>query len=185
MQCNFDITNNEEVVDSLIKGDEATFALIYKSYFTPLRNYAASILADREAAYEIVQNLFVSLWENRKKLDRTRSLRNYLLRGTHNNSLRYLKTHMLHQLHCEQIKQETSEEEEPENRMDRDEPADPEVRLSNLLNELPERSKQVVIMSHIENKKSADIAEELGISPRTVETILYQAMKKLRGKAKN
>ena len=86
--------------------------MVYKSYFTSLRNYATTILSDQEAAYEIVQNLFVTLWENRKKLDREKSLRNYLLRGTHNNSLRYLKTHSLHQLHHEQIKQETSEEEE-------------------------------------------------------------------------
>lgn len=183
MQHNFDITNNEEIVDALIKGDEATFATVYKSYFTPLINYAASIVTDQEAAYEIVQNLFVTLWENRKKLDREKSLRNYLLRGTHNNSLRYLKTHTLHQLHHEQIKQETSEEEQ-ENIIDREEPTDPETQLTSILNELPARSKQVIIMSHIENKKSTEIAQELGISVRTVETILYQAMKKLREKAK-
>ena len=59
-----------------------------------------------------------------------------------------------------------------------------EQQLSALLNELPERSRQVMIMSHIENRKSADIARKLGISVRTVETILYQAMKKLRGKIK-
>ena len=171
MQHNFDITNNGEIVDALIKGDEATFAMVYKSYFISLRNYATSILSDQEAAYEIVQNLFVTLWENRKKLDREKSLRNYLLRGTHNNSLRYLKTHSLHQLHHEQI-------------INHDPPTDPETQLANILNELPERSKQVVIMSHIENKKSTQIAKELGISVRTVETILYQAMKKLRAKAK-
>ena len=183
MQHNFDITNNEEIVDALIKGDEATFATVYKSYFTPLINYATSIVTDQETAYEIVQNLFVTLWENRKKLDREKSLRNYLLRGTHNNSLRYLKAHTLHQLHHEQIKQETSEEEQ-ENIINREETADPETRLAIILNELPERSRQVVIMSHIENKKSAEIAKELGISIRTVEAILYQAMKKLREKAK-
>ena len=183
MQHNFDITNNGKIVDALIKGDEATFAMVYKSYFISLRNYATSILSDQEAAYEIVQNLFGTLWENRKKLDREKSLRNYLLRGTHNNSLRYLKTHSLHQLHHEQIKQETSEEEQ-ENIINHDPPMDPETQLANILNELPERSKQVVIMSHIENKKSTQIAKELGISVRTVETILYQAMKKLRAKAK-
>ena len=44
---------------------------------------------------------------------------------------------------------------------------------------------KLVIMSHIENKKSTQIAKELGISARTVETILYQAISaKLRAKAK-
>ena len=75
-------------------------------------------------------------------------------------------------------------EEEQENIINHDPPTDPETQLANILNELPERSKQVVIMSHIENKKSTQIAKELGISVRTVETILYQAMKKLRAKAK-
>lgn len=71
MQHNFDITNNGEIVDALIKGDEATFAMVYKSYFISLRNYATSILSDQEAAYEIVQNLFVTLWENRGNQDCT------------------------------------------------------------------------------------------------------------------
>ena len=53
MQHNFDITNNGKIVDALIKGDEATFAMVYKSYFISLRNYATSILSDQEAAYEV------------------------------------------------------------------------------------------------------------------------------------
>ena len=183
MQHNFDITNNGEIVDALIKGDEATFAMVYKSYFTSLRNYATTILSDQEAAYEIVQNLFVTLWENRKNLDREKSLRNYLLRSTHNNSLRYLKTRFLHLQHQENLKRKKSEEEQ-ENVIRAEEGPEPEQQLSALLNELPERSRQVMIMSHIENRKSADIARKLGISVRTVETILYQAMKKLRGKIK-
>lgn len=170
-------------LDALIKGEETAFEEIYKSYFTPLRNYSASIVGDSDAAYEIIQNIFVALWENRKNLDREKSLRNYLLRSTHNNSLRYLKTQSLHLQHQENLKQEKSEEEQ-ENVIRHEEHPDPEQQLSALLNELPERSRQVVIMSHIENKKSADIALELGISVRTVETILYQAMKKLRGKIK-
>lgn len=184
MQSNFDITtNNEEIVKALMKGDEVIFAMIYKAYFISLRNYAISILSDQEAANEIVQNLFVSLWINRKKLDKEKSLRNYLLRGTHNNSLRYLSTHSLHQQHHERIKQERKEEEN-ENVIQYEETTDPETQLATILDELPERSKQVVIMSHIENKKSSEIARQLGISVRTTETILYQAMKKLREKAK-
>ncbi len=171
------------LLDALIKGEEAAFEKIYKSYFALLRNYSASIVGDSDMAYEIIQNIFVALWENRKNLDREKSLRNYLLRSAHNNSLRYLKTQSLHLQHQENLKKEKSEEEQ-ENVIQHEEYPDPEQQLAALLNELPERSRQVVLMSHIENKKSADIARELGISVRTVETILYQAMKKLRGKIK-
>lgn len=181
MQHKVNITNNREVVEALIRGDETTFATVYKSYFTSLKSYASSIVMDQEAAYEIVQELFVALWENRKKLDREKSLRNYLLRATHNNSLRYLRRDALHQRHHERIKQETNEMEES---LTGEEISDPESRVTALLEELPERSRQVVIMHYLENKKSGEIAEQLKISVRTVETILYQSMKKLRGKVK-
>ena len=165
--------SDQSLLDALIKGEETAFEKIYKSYFALLQNYSASIVGDSEAALEIIQNIFVALWENRKNLDREKSLRNYLLRSTHNNYLQ----------HQENLKRKKSEEEQ-ENVIRAEEGPEPEQQLSALLNELPERSRQVMIMSHIENRKSADIARKLGISVRTVETILYQAMKKLRGKIK-
>ena len=173
---------DQSLLDALIKGEETAFEKIYKSYFA-LQNYSTSIVGDSEVALEIIQNIFVALWENRKNLDREKSLRNYLLRSTHNNSLRYLKTRFVHLQHQENLKRKKSEEEQ-ENVIREEEEPEPEQQLSALLNELPERSRQVMIMSHIENRKSADIARKLGISVRTVETILYQAMKKLRGKIK-
>ena len=166
--------SDQSLLDALIKGEETAFEKIYKSYFALLQNYSASIVGDSEAALEIIQNIFVALWENRKNLDREKSL---------NNSLRYLKTRFLHLQHQENLKRKKSEEEQ-ENVIRAEEGPEPEQQLSALLNELPERSRQVMIMSHIENRKSADIARKLGISVRTVETILYQAMKKLRGKIK-
>ena len=167
--------SDQSLLDALIKGEETAFEKIYKSYFALLQNYSASIVGDSEAALEIIQNIFVALWENRKNLDREKS--------PHNNSLRYLKTRFLHLQHQENLKRKKSEEEQ-ENVIRAEEGPEPEQQLSALLNELPERSRQVMIMSHIENRKSADIARKLGISVRTVETILYQAMKKLRGKIK-
>jgi len=145
--------------------------------------FAYSYLRDKAEAEDVVMESMIALWENRKNLDREKSLRNYLLRSTHNNSLRYLKTRFLHLQHQENLKRKKSEEEQ-ENVIRAEEGPEPEQQLSALLNELPERSRQVMIMSHIENRKSADIARKLGISVRTVETILYQAMKKLRGKIK-
>ena len=96
--------SDQSLLDALIKGEETAFEKIYKSYFALLQNYSASIVGDSEAALEIIQNIFVALWENRKNLDREKSLRNYLLRSTHNNSLRYLKTRFLHLQHQENLK---------------------------------------------------------------------------------
>ena len=58
-------------------------------------------------------------------------------------------------------------------------------KVTALLDKLPPRSRQVTFMSRIEGKKNRDIATNLDISVRTVETILYQSMKKLRGLVKD
>ena len=138
---------DQSLLDALIKGEEAAFEKIYKSYFALLRNYSASIVGDSDAAYEIIQNIFVALWENRKNLDREKSLRNYLLRSAHNNSLRYLKTQSLHLQHQENLKKEKSEEEQ-ENVIRHEEYPDPEQQLSALLNELPDRCRQIFKSPH-------------------------------------
>ena len=62
--------SDQSLLDALIKGEETAFEKIYKSYFALLQNYSASIVGDSEAALEIIQNIFVALWENRKNLDR-------------------------------------------------------------------------------------------------------------------
>ena len=56
--------SDQSLLDALIKGEETAFEKIYKSYFALLQNYSASIVGDSEAALEIIQNIFVALWEN-------------------------------------------------------------------------------------------------------------------------
>lgn len=73
------------------KGDSTAFEAVYKAYSGLLRTYATNILQDTDAAYEVVQDAFWAIWLNRKSLDDTKSLRNYLLRAVHNNSLRLIK----------------------------------------------------------------------------------------------
>lgn len=177
----WDKTDQQLLID-LIKGDESSFEEIYKRYFTNLCNYSFSIVGDLEVASDLVQNVYVSLWEKRKHLCADKSVRNYLLKCTHNNSLRHLKTASLHQKHQELIKQEKQNEVLIQStELER---IDYEQQVFELLNKLPKRGRQVTIMSHIDQKKSADIANELNISVRTVSTILYQSMKKLKELAK-
>ena len=60
----------------------------------------------------------------------------------------------------------------------------PPPELAPAISRLPEQSRKVLMMSYWENKKNATIATELSISVRTVETILYKVVKKLRGEIK-
>lgn len=171
-----ELRNNSGVVKALKEGDQSAFELVYKAYCCPLRAYALKILQDEEAAREVVQDTFMSVWLNRKMLDENKSFHCYLLRAVHNNSLRLLQ--------LEEARRAREDRAMWELRWADGEPSEPVGRLKRLVHSiegLPEQSRKVLRMSYWEEKKNAAIAEELSISIRTVETILYKAKKRLKG----
>ena len=159
MAYTFDISDNRRIVEALKTGDEETFKEVYTAFCAPLRHYATTILQNEQAAYEVVQDVFTAVWLNRKRLDAAKPLRNYLLRAVHNNSLRLLKYDEARR------RREISAAAELHGGWDQEKEVPP-------------------LMSYWENKKNAAIATEHSISVRTVETILYKVVKKLRGEIK-
>lgn len=173
------VSDNYGLVKALKAGDEPAFKALYLTYSPPLRKYANTILRDEEAAYEVVQDTFVAVWINRKKLDENKPIRNYLLRAVHNNALRLLKYNMARKVREEKVMTEFF------NVCDEGEALTESIEaLTGVLARLPGQSRKVLMMSFWEGKKNADIAKELSISVRTVETILYMVIKKLRGEMK-
>lgn len=175
----FDISDNRRIVEALKAGDEEAFKEVYTLFSAPLRSYARTILQNDESAYEVVQDLFTAVWLNRKKLDPSKPLRNYLLRAVHNNALRLLKSDEARR------RRETQAADEIHGGWEQDVPPPLYAKeLAPAISRLPEQSRKVLLMSYWENKKNATIATELSISVRTVETILYKVVKRLRGEIK-
>ena len=175
----FELSDNNRVVRGLKRGDQQTFEAVYKAYSNSLRIYATNILQDAEAAYEVVQDTFMAVWMNRKTLDETKSFRNYLLRAVHNNSLKLIKTE-----EARKAREERAMEEQKQDWEETSKSARGVEVLIPAIERLPEQSRRVLQMSYWEEKKNSIIAEELSISIRTVETILYKVKKKLRGEIK-
>lgn len=176
----FDISDNESTVKALKAGNEAAFEAVYIKYSRPLRVYAGAILKDDELAFEVVQEVFVAVWEKRGGLDEGKPLRHYLLRAVHNNALRMLKTEETRRRREEEAERERLEEGKREAEEGTEERERRAEEVNRAVERLPEQSRRVVRMSFWEKKKNGDIARELSISPRTVETILYKAKRKLR-----
>ena len=176
MAYTFDISDNRRIVEALKTGDEETFKEVYTAFCAPLRHYATTILQNEQAAYEVVQDVFTAVWLNRKRLDAAKPLRNYLLRAVHNNSCACSST----------TRPAAAAKSAPPPNCTADgtrrKRFPPE--LAPAISRLPEQSRKVLLMSYWENKKNAAIATELSISVRTVETILYKVVKKLRGEIK-
>lgn len=172
-------SDNRQVIKALKRGDLSAFERIYKTYSSALHSYALRVLQDSDAAHEVVQDTFVAVWTHRKTLDEGKPLRNYLLRAVHNNALRMKQREEARKTYEELAQQEIYTQWQ-------DEPAYAQEAewLIPAIERLPSQSRRVLQMSYWEEKKSAVIAQELSISVRTVETILYKVKKKLRGEYK-
>jgi RNA polymerase sigma-70 factor, ECF subfamily len=87
---------DETYLDLLRTGNEDSVKIIFDRYYDVLCLYAESIIRDHGAAEEIVEDLFIHLWNNCKTVFIKSSVKNYLFRSIHNNCLTYLgiqKTH--------------------------------------------------------------------------------------------
>ena len=83
--------SDSTVINLLRQGSEKVFESIFKDYFKSLHAYAYTFLKDDELAEEVVQNVFCRIWEKRENLKTDGSLKAYLYRAVHNESLNYLK----------------------------------------------------------------------------------------------
>lgn len=176
-----EICDEEKLVSAVRNGDEDAFETMYTRYAPALMRYSAMILKDEDAAYETVQDTFVSVWMNRRRLNPQKSIRNYLLRAVHNNSLRAIRKETARHLRERQSMNSDTVTYQPH---EYENPGYDTESLIPAVEKLPEQSRKIFRMSYWENMKSMDIASELSISVRTVESTLYKTRKKLREELK-
>jgi RNA polymerase sigma-70 factor, ECF subfamily len=158
--------------------DDQQFEHLFKTYFKVLHAYSATMLRDEEAAEEIVQQLFLKLWEKREQLTFQTSVKAYLYKCVYHDSLNYLERQKTAERYREYAsKTMNNEAEDSSRRLDL---AQLESRLKEALNELPEQCRTVFQLSRFNDLKYKEIAEQMGLSPKTVENHMGRALKLLR-----
>lgn len=174
---------NHELVRLLQKGNVAAFDSLFAIYSVRLYGFALKYLKNETDAQELVQEVFIKVWENRKSLKSELSFRSYLFTISFNNirkhfnkkatALRYLES-----LHNDAFPQspETLDNEDYESLM---------LRINSLIDEMPPRRREIFIKSKMEGKSSKQIAAELGISSGTVDNHISEAIHQLRSQLKN
>lgn len=166
--------------------EETRFEDIYLSYFSKIKYFAKEYVISEEDAENIVQDVFVELWENKKMLNMHMNLIAYLFTTIKNKCLNHLR----HKLVVQETASKLQEEYTISLRMNLDSleafdnnlfsDQDIEKIISRALDTLSEKCRTIFIMSKIEGKKQKEIAQELNISINTIETQMGIAYKKLR-----
>ena len=169
---------DQTLVQLLQKGDVAAFDSLFEVYSPKLFGFALKYFKNESDAEELVQEVFVKVWENRGALKSDLSFKSYLFTIALNQIRKYFnkKATSLRYLETLQIETESIENQD-----------DYELTLKQiniLIDQMPPRRRQIFTKSKLEGKSSKEIAVELNISPGTVDNQVSEALRYIRGQLK-
>lgn len=172
-----DNTEEEIYFKRMQQGDAKAFEYFFKEYTDLLYAHALGFVKEREPAEDIVQDVFVYFWHNRKKICYTGSIYAYLQRAVRNACINYREHEQVKQRYEQEI---LYTEEGTFNWEEVDDVRKIREKLLESLNRLPERCRQIFMMSCVDGLKYREIACKLNVSENTVKTQVKLAYKKLR-----
>jgi RNA polymerase sigma-70 factor (family 1) len=159
------------------EGDEKAFAALFRHCYDRLLHFCLQYVHVREAAEEIVSDVFVKIWDRRATLEEISNLEVYLFVAVKNQSLNYLEQYSVMRVTpLEDGLAQLTNTLDPERTMEWKEIL---FRMDQEVERLPEQCRRIFKLIKEEGFKYKDVAEILGISPRTVETQLFRAIKRL------
>jgi len=171
-----------EIIGRIRKGDIGQFESLFRSSYISLVRYAKILIKDQDTAEEIVQDLFVRLWQDKEKIIIKSSLNGYLFRSVHNRCLHYIEHNKVVERHIEEVS--NSKSESPENPSDILHYKELQAKIARILDRLPERCGKIFYMSRFEGLKYIEIAKKLSVSVKTVESNMGRALKEFRKELK-
>lgn len=167
--------NDEELIRAINLSDRAAFKKLCERYYDPLYRFLWRKTRNDETAKDLVQELFMNVWNMRASLDKNLSIKAYLYRAANNLAINHLRKKVLKQAHFV---------DNLDNALAGHSDAERELQecLDEALQDLPEAQRTVFMLNRFEGLKYAEIAETLQISIKTVESRMSQTLKHLREK---
>ena len=166
------------MIEGLRRRDKLVFDFIFNYYYSSLCAYSMQYINDREAAEDLVQDFFVSLWIEAPHITINTSLKSYLFAAIKNRCLDFLKHHkVIEKYKAFALFSSENLDNSFENIL-----AESELRhaLEKSLAKLPLRCREIFELSRINGLSNQEISVRLGISKRTVEVQISNSLKILR-----
>ncbi|MFY9150497.1 MAG: RNA polymerase sigma-70 factor [Prolixibacteraceae bacterium] len=173
------INITQELLTRLKSGDMLAFDQIYKQYSHNLFSFVFKILKNEDEADDIVQEVFVKIWESREKLGDYKLLNSYIFTIAYNNSIDLIRKRINSSKYLDHLKNSSVIEITPTT-ISEIEFNELNIQVGKLIANLPERQKHVYLLHREDGLTYTEIAEQLGISKNTVENHMVKALKYLR-----
>jgi RNA polymerase sigma-70 factor (ECF subfamily) len=171
-------TDDDKLASEIRNDSLEAFELLYNRYKKKLYYFSLSYLKNNEEAEETVQMIFISIWEHRKSLDVTRSIKNYIYKSAVNYIYNYLKKKAVRRSYIENELQKPEESINPT--YDQIFYMELEKRINTIISSLPSQQQKIFHLSRFEKLSHEEIAKKLDLSVRTVENQIYKVLKVIR-----
>lgn len=160
--------------------NESVFNQVFEMNSETLRNYLYYQCRDIQQAEDLVQNAFIKLWDNCKKILFGKA--KAFLYATAKNEFYNQAAHQKIVLKYAKEPQRTADKETPEYKIEENEFME---KLQTAIDALPDGQREVFLLNRIDKKSYKEIAEMLGVSQKAVEKRMHKALIKMRGIVKN
>ena len=172
-----------ELVLKLQKGDVEAFDLAYQKYAGKLYGFALRYLKSSDETEELVQSVFLKVWENHRSLRNDASFKSYLFTIAYNEICNTFKRRAyLRKFVGEQLSENTTVSSDTEELIDYHFTKD---QVASIVAKLPERQRTIFQKSREEGKTNKEIAVELGLSSGTVDNYISDSLKFIRNHLKD
>ena len=167
-------------------GNESAFNYFFLKYNKALIGFCLNFLYDKDKSASIAQEAFISLWQNKEKVETINGIKSFLYTAAKSKCLNILRHEKVVTKYKNQALQEKERLLNIEilNAFEFDSLTVKELRktIDKAIEDLPEKTKEVFIKSRFENKKNQEIAMEMDFSIKSVEAHMTKALKILKGK---
>jgi RNA polymerase sigma-70 factor (ECF subfamily) len=177
------VPDDNELVERLQKGDVEAFDLVYEKYSGKIYAFGLKYLRSAPEAEELVQSVFLKVWENYKNLKKESLFKSYLFTIAYNDICKLFRKRNYQQKFVTDTLYTSSHSS-----CETEEGIDYKSVLEQVLyivDKLPDRQRTVLLKSRQEGKSTKEIAGELGLSPGTVDNYISEALKFIRSRLHN
>jgi len=171
------LINDTEIVDRLKKGDKKALTELYNSYWKPLYISSYNLLKDKELCEEIIQDVFIDVWNYRENLQIKISLKSYLYACVRYKVFSEFRKNKIQRVELFEGLNNRFQYATPETKIMHEELV---MQIDAIVKTLPKRCQEVYVLSRDQQLSHKEIAEKLNISTKTVENHITLALKTLR-----
>ncbi len=170
--------SDNELIERMRRGDTGALGILYMRYAPSVSNFAYRFIQVREDVEDITHNIFCTIWENRETLTDIESLKAYLFQMTKNAIFKVFRHQQVVSEYETDVKSEGDSQFSDGERIVTT--TDLLEMIDLMVSRMPEPQREAFRLSRYEHKSYAEIAEILGVSPKTVQYYISKALGELR-----